>query len=168
MMAVTWAKWMPRIWQSGVGKSLMSAMGSICGLRAREEKEYDGKKVKKTQYALKVIHREMVTEGGKKSVVNTVKGFKVGAQIYNLMYQFVQKAEWGDPRNYDFEVTRTEGKDLFYAVQAMPKSIRPLNDAEKQLVAESDVDLQELFLSKSSGASAPDAPVEGDPYAEPD
>lgn len=140
-------------------------------LKFVEEKTFPDKKTgvettkTVTQYAWLVIHKELVNN----EPVKTVKGYKAGAQVYGLIYDLVKNPEWGDPRLYDLEITRTEEHGKYYAVQPLPRPIGPLSEELQKLVDESGLDLKALFLGAPADEGAPHPAGdddEKDPFAE--
>lgn len=67
----------------------------------------------------------------------TAKIFTGGVMIYRYIYDLAVDADWGDPRDYDIVVERTEQEGSYYTVKPMPKPIGPLTDDEKKLIEES-------------------------------
>ena len=106
--------------------------GGIDYTRVFNEKE--GPKVR---FASIVLYRNKLTEA------NEVKVFEFGWMIQKQLKLLRNNEDWGDLEGYDVTVSR-EGKDLEtkYTITPSPKSIRPLTDAEKELIAEANIDLR--------------------------
>lgn len=128
----------------------------LCG---GENCEYCGKsvlpkdKVKKTaQFAWFVFDRN---DG------DQLKIFKGPISITAKLAKLDDEADWGDPTGYDIRIKRTEepGSD-YYTVIPVPKNMRPLTDEEKQIVAETSLDLKEELergmVKNESMETAPD------------
>lgn len=127
-----------------------------------EDKQKGGMKTA-DRWAWVVIHKELVA--GK--VERSVKGFKVGRMIYDLIYDLLFNSDWGHPGEYDITVTRTEEKGKYYTVQPHPKPIGPINAEEQALVNEADLDLVAMFAENGESAEMPPAgnpPPEEDPF----
>jgi hypothetical protein len=84
---------------------------------------------------------------------NELKAYKFGWTIQKAIGALYRDADWGDPAEYDIEVTRTgEGMDTKYTV--VPKPKQPLTADEKALIASCTLDMDKLFLKRASGATS--------------
>lgn len=93
-----------------------------------------------------VIHKTLVD--GKKHL--EVKVFQSGPMVYGLIKDLTENPEWGDPKLYDIEVTRTEVKGRYYSVQPLPKPMGPLSEAEAEMVVNANIDLASACLGKKT------------------
>lgn len=125
-----------------------------------EEMERDGKTRQVERVAWVVIHKELVNG----QVVKSVKAFRAGMMIYQEIYAYASSEDWGDPTQYDFEITRTEEKRKYYVVTGMPKPMGPISKEDAALVAEANLNLKALFCPEE-GQQAPEED-EGDPFAD--
>jgi hypothetical protein len=100
----------------------------------------------------------------------TVKAFEAGLMVYLGIKQFAQDVtEWGDPTQYDLIIERTEKQGSYYTVKPSNKGMGPLGDDERDIVADSDLDLVAMFSDKPSDApsAAPQPSAdEYDPFAD--
>jgi hypothetical protein len=114
-----------------------------------------GDTIRKERFGWIVAHKEQVTSAdGTKSIHTTLKGFEAGVAIWLAIRKFAQDEEnYGDPRNYDFKITRTEAAGNYYDVTVMPKSIGKPIEGLDALMAESSLTLNDLFLKKTGQAS---------------
>lgn len=111
------------------------------------------------------IHK--FTEGGKPT--KKVVCFQSGPMVYGLVKDLAEDPDWGDPKLYDIEVTRTEEKGKYYTVLPKNKPIGPISEEEAQLVADANLDLVKLCIkdnaspvnASESESEAPD-PFEDD------
>lgn len=125
--------------------------------------EKDGKPAKDaTAYGLIVIHKELVN--GKP--VASVKAFKAGPMIYALLYDLVNNPDWGDPTQYDVEITRTETEGRYYTVQPLPKPMGPISEAHQALLAEANLDLHALFVEREQKSPDGADSTDEDPFAD--
>ena len=129
------------------------------------KKEFQGKP--QDAFAAKVINKTVAADGT--TVLKEVMGFQYGWLIYEKISDLCNDSEWGDPINYDLEITRNGGTpSKFYSV--IPKPAKPLTDEEKELVASAEVDLVKMYLTKKD-PQQPNQPSAGaddeyDPFAE--
>jgi len=110
-----------------------------------------GETKEKWSYANKVIFRNRELKE------NQIKGFEFGAMVGKLIQDLHKNEDWGNPENYDLEITRTEEKGKYYTV--VPKPPTPLTDEEKELVLNSDIDIYKMYAPKESDSST-------DPFAD--
>lgn len=91
----------------------------------------------KIRFASVVIYRNPETKA------NEAKVFNFGWQIQKQLKALLNDEDWGDLEGYDVTVTRT-GKELEtkYTIMPSPKSIRPLSDEERDLVADANINLR--------------------------
>jgi hypothetical protein len=113
-------------------------------------------------HAWVVIHKELVD--GKP--VATVKAYKAGAMIYGLIYDLVKNPDWGNPTQYDIEITRTEQEGRYYTVQPLPKPMGPISEAHQKLVDEANLNLHSLFVERESRATENADSTSEDPFAD--
>lgn len=107
------------------------------------------------------IHK--FVEGGKPT--KSVVCFQSGPMVYGLVKDLAESDDWGDPKLYDIEVTRTEESGKYYTVIALPKPMGPLSTEEQKLVDEANLDLVKLCVKE--GVSAPassNEPESADPF----
>ena len=97
------------------------------------------------RFACVVIHKEIGQDG---EVVKNVKGYKYGWQIYKSIQTLWRDADWGDPGEYDLEITRTEEKGKYYTVTPKPK--KELSEEDKQLVLEANLDLVAMYTGEKA------------------
>lgn len=75
-------------------------------------------------------------------VINRLDGqariFTGAPMIYKAIKNYAQNSKWGDPTQYDFEITRTEQPGSYYEVTALPDK-SPLSDSEQKLVDELNI-----------------------------
>lgn len=71
------------------------------------------KEKRKQQFVWLVINRE-----DKQAYI-----YKAGYSVFSQVAEYGLNPEWGDPTNYDVQITRTEIKPMFYAVMALPSSL---------------------------------------------
>lgn len=90
-----------------------------------------------------------------------IKGFKGGSSIYKQIKSLATNEDWGDPKNYDLTVTRTEEKPNFYTVQPSPNKT-PLTQEEEVKIVASDKTVEKLFkISEFMGEpNLDDVPIE--------
>ncbi len=112
-------------------------------------------------HAWVVIHKEL-TDG---KPVATVKAFKAGSMIYGLIYDLVKNPDWGDPTQYDIEITRTEQEGRYYTVQPLPKPMGAISEAHQALVAEANLNLNALFVEREQKSEANGDSTSEDPFA---
>lgn len=116
------------------------------------------------------IHKYM--EGGKPQ--KKVVVFQGGPMIYGFVKDLAEHKEWGDPKLYDIEVTRTEQAGKYYTVAALPKPMGPISPEEEQMVQDANLDLIKLCTPKDgagagreqSGYSTEAKPDDYDPFAD--
>lgn len=78
-----------------------------------------------------------------------VKLLNAGNGVFNEIKKFALNPEYGDPRNYDITITKTdtggkgEFQDIKYAVTPARSNV-PLTDDEKKLYEEKKIDLKEF------------------------
>lgn len=120
----------------------------------------DGKEKTSVRFAGIVIYRNLDTKE------NEVKGFKFGWQIYKALRALNEDDEWGEPTQYDVQITRTEEQGSYYTVTPKPKS--PITEAERQLVLEANLNLESMYLGKGSEPQSSDdhGRAEDDPFAD--
>ncbi len=73
---------------------------------------------------------------------NTPKIFKGPFQIAKELEGLDNDPEWGDPRNYDVSVTRTEEPGSGYYKVVPTKNSDPISDDEKKAIEEAGFDLE--------------------------
>jgi hypothetical protein len=73
-----------------------------------------------------------------------VKSFKGGMQIFKAIKSFREDAEWGDPINYDFTITRTEEKPNYYNVKPSPNK-SDLTEEEINKIELENIDLEKRY-----------------------
>jgi len=73
-----------------------------------------------------------------------IKGFKGGVSIYKLIRSLALNEDWGDPKNYDLTITRTEEQGNYYTIQPSPNK-SPLTDEEQGKIIASDLSVEKLF-----------------------
>jgi hypothetical protein len=132
------------------------------------KKSYQGKV--QDAFACKVINKTTGPDG--KTVEKEVMGFQYGWLIYEKVADLCNDSEWGDPINYDLEITRNGGTpSKFYSV--IPKPAKPLTNEDKEMVAAADVDLVKMYVkaddqqhpSEQAQTARPGADDEYDPFA---
>lgn len=107
----------------------------------------DGDETKMVQKASWIaIHKYM--EGGKPT--RKVVVFQAGPMVYGLVRDLAENPEWGDPKLYDIEVTRTEQAGKYYTVAALPKGIGPISADEAKMVKDANLDLVKLCTRDGS------------------
>lgn len=87
----------------------------------------DGKTLRK--YACRVIQK-LAVDG---KVERVAKWFEFSPMVYFAIADLWKDADWGNPENYDVEVTRTEEKGKYYVVVPKP-NCKPLTDEDRELV----------------------------------
>jgi len=102
------------------------------------------------------IHKYM--ENGKPT--RKVVVFQAGPMIYGLVKDLAENPEWGDPRLFDIEVTRTEQAGKYYTVAALPKGIGPISTDEEKLVKDANLDLVKLCTREGSFPVVTAAPAD--------
>lgn len=75
--------------------------------------------------------------------------------IQGAIKALVDNADWGDPKKYDITVTRT-GESLETEYNIQPSPHKDLTEEEKQLVAETTVNLEALFTGENPFDSIPE------------
>lgn len=90
------------------------------------------------------IYKEVVSGKPNKRVVV----FQAGPMVYGLLKDLAENDQWGDPKLYDVEITRTEQAGKYYTVAPLPKPIGPLSEEDALLVSEANLDLEALCLAK--------------------
>lgn len=117
-----------------------------------------GDTLRKERFGWVVAHKEAVTveRDGKpeRETKISIKGFEAGVAIWLAIREFAQDPEYGDPRDYDIKVTRTENAGRYYDIKVLPKSIGVPIEGVADMVKESGLTLQNLFLEKN-GTAAP-------------
>lgn len=73
-----------------------------------------------------------------------VKSFKGGMQIFKAIQKHIENEDWGDPKTYDFTITRTEEKPNYYSVMASPKKSE-LTEEEIAKIKETQIDLAQRY-----------------------
>lgn len=106
-------------------------------LKTYKDKE-TGQEETSWKRAAKVIYRNPDTKK------DEVRGFEFGPQIGRSIQDFFKDEDWGNPEGYDLVITRAEEPGNFYKV--MPKGKSPLTQGEKDLILESDIDLQKMYV----------------------
>lgn len=126
------------------------------------KKEYQGKVT--DSFAAKVINKTLAQDG--KTVLKEVMGFGYGWLIYEKIADLCNDSDWGDPTRYDLEITRNGGSpSKFYSVIPKPPIVA-LSEEDKHLVAEADVDLVRMFVTKKNDEQRQaQADSEYDPFA---
>lgn len=67
--------------------------------------------------------------------------------IMKTMQSYIKNPKWGNPREYDFIVTRTgSGKDTEYAITVNPKA--PLDQTIIDKFSKMKIDLEALFINE--------------------
>jgi hypothetical protein len=91
--------------------------------------------------------------------------FQAGPMVYGLIKDLAENPEWGDPKLYDIEVTRTEQAGKYYTVAALPKPIGPISEEDAALVKDSGIDLVKA-CTKDSTSPVVTQPEAEDPFAD--
>lgn len=95
--------------------------------------------------------------------------FQNGPMVYGLVKDLNDSAEWGDPQEYDIEVTRTEEQGKYYTVTPLPKPMGPISDEERAMVAEANINVVEACRTKDThagGTIGDQGTGEYDPFAD--
>lgn len=108
------------------------------------------------------IAKELVNGQPQKRVVV----FQAGPMVYGLIRDLRESPDWGDPRNYDIGITRTEEQGRYYSVTPFPKPIGPITESEQQMVAEANIDLVAACTRGHEPGPANGQTGEDDPFAE--
>jgi len=138
-----------------------------------------GKSRTADQWAWAVLYKS-TTGSGTDMIVNfEAKTFKVGAMIYGAVRDLVRDADWGDPSEYDIEVTRT-GEGIKTNYRVLPKSKSQSKPEHLALFAEHGYDagnpdwadawLTRQYIDKDNIRPAADAsgpgPQDHDPFGD--
>lgn len=131
-----------------------------------------GDTIRKERFGWIVAHKEQETVTGpdgkpKQQTKITIRGFEAGVAIWIAIKKFAQDEDnYGDPRTYDFKITRTEAPGSYYDVVVLPKSIGKPIEGLAEMIQESGLTLQELFLSGKVPQSKATDQGEYDPFTD--
>ena len=79
-----------------------------------------------------------------------IKAFKGGVMIYAKIKEYAIDDDWGEPKEYDLTITRTEEKGNYYTVIASPKKTK-ITAEELKKIKETDLDLEKMFKTEDKG-----------------
>jgi hypothetical protein len=102
----------------------------------------DGKPLNKAAWI--AILKEMVDGKPSKRVVI----FQAGPMVLYSVRDLARSEEWGDPTQYDLQITRTEEAGKYYTVLPMPKPMGPISADEQALVDTAAIDLKAACTKK--------------------
>lgn len=92
-----------------------------------------------------VIHKSVQPsrDGGKPRALREVKSFKVGMGVYMEISALARSLQWGDPREYDIVITRTEEFGKYYSVT--PIGSKQTSEADRSLIKENAWTPESIF-----------------------
>lgn len=132
--------------------------------------------VLKTDFEQKILNKaawiaiHKFVENGKPQ--KKVVVFQAGPMVYGLIKDLTERKDWGDPKLYDVEVTRTEQAGKYYTVAPLPKPMGPISADEEKLVKEANIDLAKACAPKDAPIPspamvvAPERSANYDPFAD--
>lgn len=91
----------------------------------------------------------------KETKENEVKVLQFGWTIQKVLRELVKDDEWGDPKEFDIEISAT-GEKLERKYTVVPKPKKALDSKEAVLIESCDWNLSEIVKPKDDGV-APDA-----------
>lgn len=117
-----------------------------------------GKNIVAKKAAWLAIHKETINGQVEKSVVI----FSSSAMVYGVIRDLHDSDDWGDPRNYDITVERSEESPAkYYIVTPIPKGMGPLSDEDKKLVADAGINWPQDCIDAIAKQAAKDGPTSG-------
>lgn len=119
----------------------------------------DGKMVRKCAWI--AILKEMVS--GKPNLRAVV--FQASPMVYGAVKDLAESEDWGDPTQYDVQVTRTEEQGKYYTVVPIPKPMGPITEEQAAMVAEKNIDLAKVCAPKAKQTKA-EEDEEYDPFGD--
>lgn len=127
------------------------------------EDKSTGERTERRKVAWLAISKEVV--GGQTS--KRVVIFTSGPQVYGVIRDLAESADWGDPTTFDVVVERTEEQGKYYVVTPMPKPMGPLSSDERELILEAAIDWPDIVLKNKSNVAPNGATSEADddPFA---
>lgn len=114
----------------------------IIGLPVKFKKTWEDGRVQR-RFAWPVIEYTIGPDG--KVAGRHVKILDGGGSIYAGLKSFANDPDWGNPEGYDIKIIK-EGEGMQTRYSVVPGQKRPLNDADKKVIADTKLDVAAVLM----------------------